>query len=108
MNPKELSNVDDIATALILDPYLGFTSHKMNLAFEPPDVHHLALKKIMEDFISDQNYEKVLKLLMNGGWMPHNTLKLQSKILEEHVCKHNYFLCINYFAKKNKTISNNN
>lgn len=97
MNPKELSDNDDIATSLVLDPYLGFTTHKMNIRFRSPRANNAELKSIVEEFVRDQNYEKAFSRISKGDWMPRIKSKNQLKKLEEHVCIRFHY---NYSVKK--------
>lgn len=88
MSPKELSENDDLATSLILDPILGFQTHKMNTRFKPLRVKNDELKKITSDFIQAQNYEKTFSKIMAGEWIlrtVHNKSKLAQKRLQAHV-----------------------
>jgi [histone H4]-N-methyl-L-lysine20 N-methyltransferase len=88
MSPKELSENDDLATSLILDPILGFQTHKMNTRFKPLRVKNDELKKLTTEFIQVQNYEKSFSKIMAGEWIPrtvHNKSKLAQKRLQAHV-----------------------
>ncbi|XP_069188474.1 histone-lysine N-methyltransferase KMT5B isoform X2 [Procambarus clarkii] len=92
MTPKELSDYDDLATALVLDQYLGFVTHKMNVRYRPLRGNKDELRTIVECFIKHQDYEKAFKQLVSGDWMPWTFFITKNKALQatfkEHVFRY--------------------
>ena len=89
MTPKMLSDYDDIGTAVIVDPYLGFATHKMNLRFRSPNVvHQKYLKEVVKKFLEHQDYEKAYDGLLGCEWLKsivRRRKKEWQKGLKEHV-----------------------
>ncbi|XP_028256923.1 histone-lysine N-methyltransferase KMT5B-like [Parambassis ranga] len=88
MTAKELCENDDLTTSLILDPYLGFQTHKMNTRFRPIKGRQEELKEIIERFKKHDNLEKAFRALTSGDWSRnlflHKT-KAQEKLFKQHV-----------------------
>ncbi|KAI1889886.1 hypothetical protein AGOR_G00167530 [Albula goreensis] len=88
MTAKELCENDDLTTSLILDPYLGFQTHKMNTRFRPIKGRQEELKDVIEGFKKHDDLEKAFNALISGDWTRHYYLtknKAQEKLFKQHV-----------------------
>lgn len=68
MTPEELCLFDDFATALIIDPYLGFSTHKMNVKLKAPNFQQQPLKEIVLKFKANKlSYQEAYEKLISAS-----------------------------------------
>ena len=68
MNAQELCENDDLATSLILDPFLGFTTHKMNTRYRPVKGRTEFILDILDEFLCTINYQNCFVKIMSAEW----------------------------------------
>ncbi|XP_029945841.1 histone-lysine N-methyltransferase KMT5C [Salarias fasciatus] len=66
MSVKELCEIDDLATGLVLDPLLGFSTHKMNIS-PPPEIRRWGnLKETLLRFQRTHDFNATFEALTVG------------------------------------------
>ncbi|ESN99025.1 hypothetical protein HELRODRAFT_162504 [Helobdella robusta] len=66
---KELIEMDDLATSLLVDPIIGFTTHKMTPNYKPLKVNNEILRLLIEKFCKHQNYERAYLNLITCSFL---------------------------------------
>ncbi|KAJ8247263.1 hypothetical protein GJAV_G00244280 [Gymnothorax javanicus] len=88
MTAKELCENDDLSTSLILDPYLGFQTHKMNTRFRSIKGRQEELKDVIEGFKKHGDLEKAFDALVSADCARLYCItkhKAQERLFREHV-----------------------
>uniref|UniRef100_H3DBR8 [histone H4]-N-methyl-L-lysine20 N-methyltransferase KMT5B n=1 Tax=Tetraodon nigroviridis TaxID=99883 RepID=H3DBR8_TETNG len=88
MSVKELCETDDLATSLVLDPLLGFSTHKMNIS-PPPEVRRWGnLKETLLRFQRTHDFTATFEALTEGELAGHYFNALgnhRQELLRQHV-----------------------
>ncbi|XP_060705258.1 histone-lysine N-methyltransferase KMT5C-like [Hemiscyllium ocellatum] len=92
---RDLCEYDDLATSLVLDPYLGFQTHKMNISNRPVVRRHQYLRDILQKFLKTRDLETVYRALTLGDWAWHYFL--HKTPLEEEIFKAQVFRYLRIF-----------
>ncbi|XP_067830641.1 histone-lysine N-methyltransferase KMT5C-like isoform X2 [Heptranchias perlo] len=92
---RDLCEYDDLATSLVLDPYLGFQTHKMNISNRPVVRRHQYLRDILQKFLKSRDLETVYRALTLGDWAWHYFL--HKTPLEEEIFKAQVFRYLRIF-----------
>uniref|UniRef100_A0A914Y8U5 Uncharacterized protein n=1 Tax=Panagrolaimus superbus TaxID=310955 RepID=A0A914Y8U5_9BILA len=88
MSAKELMEINDLCTTLVVDPLLRIKSHKVLLDYTPPSMHtHLLASSIMLQYINDGDILKVYRSLYSMQ-ITRKLFKNRSIILQQHFRDH--------------------
>ena len=87
---RQLSNYDDLASGILLDTMLGFTTHKMNLEPVPKNAKFEEVFSILANYRRHGDIDKTLESiysLFSQWWMQVNAQKSQAELAfaREHV-----------------------
>ncbi|XP_078511176.1 histone-lysine N-methyltransferase KMT5C [Lissotriton helveticus] len=91
LTAQELCENDDLATSLVLDPYLGFRTHKMNISTVPPIRRQQHLKEALQTFLKRRDLEEAYRALTMGEWACQyflNRSRQQEATLKAHIFKY--------------------
>jgi [histone H4]-N-methyl-L-lysine20 N-methyltransferase len=70
LNAYQLCEYDDLATMIVIDSYLGFQTHKMNVKFRTIRKCQTEWRRSIEDFIKSKDYEQCYTQLVDDNeWL---------------------------------------
>ncbi|KAI1884709.1 hypothetical protein AGOR_G00229210 [Albula goreensis] len=91
MSVRELCETDDLATSLVLDPLLGFSTHKMNIS-PPPEIRRWGyLRETLLRFRRTHDLQATFEALTMGEWAWGYFTELGShrqELLRQHVYRY--------------------
>ncbi|XP_014342949.1 histone-lysine N-methyltransferase KMT5C [Latimeria chalumnae] len=91
LTARQLCENDDLATSLVLDPYLRFRTHKMDISPLPVVKRHRYLREVLGRFQRNWDFEEAYQALTMGEWAWHyfsDKSPQQESVLKEHVFRY--------------------
>lgn len=86
---RQLAEFDDIATCLVVDPFLGFTTHKMGARFRHNKGRFEDLRRALTQFQQDRDFERAYdSLVVKSNWSRSyfvRKTKVQVEAFKDHV-----------------------
>ncbi|XP_062875082.1 histone-lysine N-methyltransferase KMT5C [Trichomycterus rosablanca] len=91
MSVTELCETDDLATSLVLDPLLGFSTHKMNISPLPEIRRWSYLRETLLRFKRTRDFQATFDALLDGEWTSNYFNGLGShrqELLKQHMYRY--------------------